>query len=132
MTTTRKTGVGVYSEEFFLRCFLVLIVGFLVLGVLLMGFLLSLLFLLGAKRASMGVTATSYYISRPQAGTERRFLNHESIGTWEFFFFSIRFKSMRAPPFCLIGPLVFFFFGIKIYFFSSLLWHDLIFTVLDV
>lgn len=39
MTTTRKTGVGVYTGEFFLRCFLVFFFfyGFMVLGVLLMG-----------------------------------------------------------------------------------------------
>jgi len=119
---------------------LFLIVGFLVLGVLLMGFSSFFVFLLGRKtgKQSMGVTATSYYISRPQAGTERRFLNHESIGTWEFLFSSFFYTLQEhesAPPFCLIGPFGIFSFLESRYPSSPgllLLYNDLVFTVLDV
>jgi hypothetical protein len=60
MTTTGKTEVGVYTGEFFLRCFFLFVCGVLELGVLLMGD-----FVLGSKTGSIGVYGHNFTISRP-------------------------------------------------------------------
>ena len=52
-----------------------------------------LLFVFESKTGSMGVHGHKLLYHVQQAGTARRFLNHESIGTLEFSF--IRLKSMR-------------------------------------
>lgn len=82
MTTTRKTEVGVYTGEFFLRCFLLFLCGFLELGVLLMG---DFCLFLGAKWEAWVFTATTLLYHVQQAGTATEvFRTTRALGHWSF------------------------------------------------
>lgn len=98
--------MGVYTGEFFLRCFLLFLCGFLELGVLLMG---DFCLFLGAKTGSMGVYGHNFTISRPTGWdcTEvSQPREHWDIGV--FFLYTLQEEHESVRAFLSIGLFLLF------------------------
>jgi len=100
MTTTRETAVGVYSEEFFLRCSLFSLRVSDCLEYFWWG--LFFLCLFGCETGSIGVNGHNLLYHVHRLGLNGGFY-HESIGTSEF----IAFEEHEGIAFLLQGWAVF-------------------------